>query len=155
MDDWSQSNQVVILINLLWPMIVYNDTLFIIVWVISKVKFEDGHFPRDSHSWRWCYICEVWSLKMFWPIYVFSLYLWILFYQPFYPYKWPSCPLKISMTMTILKKVLPNITFLFTYYYLFSFSSLIFLKIEKKITYKTLSINMNFPATRFHSLPCP
>ena len=99
MVDWSQSNQVVILIIFIWPIIVYNDTLFIIVWVISKVKFENGVTFQGipTHGWRWCYICEVWSLKFENALTnIFSLYVWILFYQPFYPYQWPSCPLKIS-----------------------------------------------------------
>ena len=142
MDDWSQSNQVVILIIFIWPIIVYNDTLFIIVWVISKVKFEDGHFPRDSHSWRWCYICEVWRLKMLWPIYftnqyalnnIFSLYVYNFILPTILSIPMTLMSLKISLTVPILRKVLPNITFLFTYYYPIFLSSLIFFKIEKKI----------------------
>ena len=78
MDDWSQSSGVVILINLLWPIIVYNDTLFIIFWVISKVKFEDGVTFQGipMHGSRWC--SYLWSLKfedVLTNICIFSLFM--------------------------------------------------------------------------------
>ena len=130
--------------------------------LLSKVKFEDGHFPRDSGR-RWCYICEVWSLK-------FEDVLTNIFYQPicFNQYIFSLCmnfilPTILSIQKTLIflsfqswEKSLLNTAFLFTYYYPHSLSSLIFFKTEKKkITCKTLSVNMNFPTTRFLSLPCP
>ena len=60
-------------------------------------------------------------LYLCWPIYFtnqyaltnrFSLYIWIFFNQPFYSYKWPSYPLKISQIIPILRKVFTQ------YYYL-------------------------------------
>ena len=48
--------------------------------------------------------------NMLWPI-NFTLCM-NFFYQPFYPYKWPSCPLKMSLTVPILRKVFTQ------YYYL-------------------------------------
>ena len=87
-------------------------------------------------------ICEVWSLKMFWPIYVFSLYLWILFYQPFYPYKWPSCPLKISLTLSILRKV-------FTQYYLLIYILLSLLFLVSHLLENWKKIHLQNPLNKY------
>ena len=66
MDDWSKNNQVFILINLLWPIIV---TLHLHCSCSLLFEFKLGEV------WRWCSLSKEIPTHG-WVIYVFSLYLW-------------------------------------------------------------------------------
>ena len=95
----------------------------------SKVKFEDGHFPRDSmvQDGGVFVLTNIFYQPICFNQLIFTLYIIffftnhfihtndshnIFFYQPFYLYKWLSYPLKMSLTVPILRKVFIQ------YYYL-------------------------------------
>ena len=144
MDDWSQSSGVVILINLLWTIIVYNDTLLIIFWVISKMKFEDGVTFQGipTHGSRWC--SYLWSLKfedVLTNICIFSLFMNFIL---------PTI-LSIQMTLMSLKNLSDhdNLEKSFTRYYLLIYILLSLLFLVSHLLENWKKIHLQNPLNKY------